>query len=155
MSAELDKIVNKLAVESGAEANMGTVFEPHETEEGDLVIFRDLAQDPPQRVVGVCMANQNGLLTVVTPVEETLLYRVSYSDVENIQLLYRSYNPIYQNELRNLCIKTREYCGLNNCWRKAEDLMIANYIKWRQEKFHPTPPPKLSFFKKLRKFIWE
>lgn len=58
MSTELDKIVSKLAVECGTEANMGVIFEPHEVERGDMIVFRDTSEDPSVRVMGVCMANE-------------------------------------------------------------------------------------------------
>lgn len=155
MSTELDKIVSKLAIESGVEPTMGVIFEPHEVEKGDMIVFRDMSQDPPTRVVGVCMANENGMLALTVALEQTLLYRVYFTEIENLQLLYRTHNPIYHCELNDICIKVRDYCGKNDRWEDAEDMMIKHFIEWHQEKFHPTPPPKLSFFKKLRKFIWE
>lgn len=155
MPAELDKIVSKLAIESGTEANLGVVFEPHEVQKGDMIVFRDVSQDPPVRVVGVCLANENGMLALTVALEETLLYRVYFTEVENLQLIYRTHNPLYHCELNSICIKAREVCKKEYSWQRSEDVLIKLFLDWHQEKLHPTPPPKLSFFKRLKKFIYE
>lgn len=155
MSTELESLVSKLAIESGAEANMGESFEPHEVEEGDIIIFRDMSPDTSVRIVGVCIANQNGMLAVLSAFKNGIIYRTKYIDVENLQLLYRTHNIIHQNELKGLCFKASEYCEKHGRWQRAEDVFMKLLIEWRQEKFHPTPPPKLSFFKRLKKFIYE
>lgn len=99
---------------------------------------------------------KNGLLALIVVLEETLLYRVKFANIENLQLLYKTHNPLYHCELNSICIKAREVCRKERCWSKSEDVLLKHFIEWHQQKFHPPlPPPKLSFFKKLRKFIWE